>query len=49
MERIKEEQKNDPKLVKVMEKIREGQKSEFSIHEDGSLRFKRRVCVPDMP
>ena len=40
-------QLDDPKLVKLREKVSEGKAEGFTIHEDGSLRFKGRWCVPD--
>lgn len=30
----------------VKKDVEQGVKSEFSIHHDGLLRFKNRVCIP---
>lgn len=36
----------DPKLVKLKTQVQEDQAEGFFIHEDGSLRFKGRWCLP---
>lgn len=40
-------QKDDAKLVKIVEEVANGMKPNFTIHEDGGLYFKNRLCVPD--
>ena len=44
---IKIAQSNDPQLQKIRDLIKLGSQSEFCIHEDGSLRFGNRLCVPN--
>ncbi len=46
-EEIMARQMDEPKLVKLREQANEGKAEGFTIHEDGSLRFKGRWCVPD--
>ena len=46
VERIKLSQANDPYLKKIMDEVRSGKKSKFSIPVDGALRFGSRLCVP---
>ena len=47
VDRIREAQKDDPLLVKRLENVREGEESKFSLHKDGTIRFKDRLCVPN--
>ncbi|XP_041015054.1 uncharacterized protein LOC121257868 [Juglans microcarpa x Juglans regia] len=47
IDRIKHAQKEDSGLVRLVVEVKEGNKSEFSISEDGTLRFGSRLCVPD--
>ena len=47
IERIKIAQSNDPQLQKIRDLINLGSQSEFCIHEDGSLMFGNRLCVPN--
>ncbi|XP_077252491.1 uncharacterized protein LOC143891873 [Tasmannia lanceolata] len=47
LERIKTVQETDPKLCKIRSNLETRAESEFCNHEDGSLRFGNRVCVPD--
>ena len=47
VEIIKLSQADDPYLKKIMDEVRSGKKSEFSISEDGALRFGSRLCVPN--
>ena len=49
VEKIKSSQANDPHLKKMMDEVRSGKKSEFSISENGDLRFGSRFCVPNDP
>ncbi|XP_021751348.1 uncharacterized protein LOC110717016 [Chenopodium quinoa] len=43
---IRENQAGDVKLDGIREKIKQGKATDFKIHEDGSLRYKGRWCVP---
>ncbi|XP_056687157.1 uncharacterized protein [Spinacia oleracea] len=45
-EEIKESQAGDEYLEKIKEKMGQGKEVDFKIHDDGSLRFKGRWCVP---
>ena len=40
-------QKNDEELQKKVQMVREGDKTDFSVKEDGSLYFQNRLCVSD--
>ena len=40
-------QKKDEELQKKLQLIRDGDKTEFSEKEAGSLYFQNRLCVPD--
>nr|CAD1817208.1 unnamed protein product [Ananas comosus var. bracteatus] len=39
-------EQSDPHLLKVWAEIEQGKDRDFSIHTDGSLRFKGRWCMP---
>ena len=39
-------QKNDEEMQKKVQMVRDGDKTGFSIKEDGSLYFQDRLCVP---
>ena len=45
-EEILNSQDKDPKLVKIKDQARERKAEGFFVHEDGSLRFKGRWCLP---
>ena len=45
--RIKALQKNDLKLVQLMEDVKKGRKPDFVLSDDGVLRFRTRLCVLD--
>ena len=45
--RIKALQKNDLKLVQLMEKVKKDSKPNFVLSNDGILRFRTRLCVPN--
>ena len=45
--RIKALQKNDLNLVQLMEDVKKGSKPDFVLSDDGVLRFRTRLCVPD--
>ena len=46
IDRIKEGQAGDAKLQKFRAEVESGLRSNMVIHEDGSLRFGSRLCVP---
>ena len=39
--------KNDVKLQKKVQMVRDGDKTDFSVREAGSLYFQNRLCVPN--
>eukprot|EP00261_Vitis_vinifera_P040692 XP_019081935.1 PREDICTED: uncharacterized protein LOC109124301 [Vitis vinifera] len=45
--RIKTLQKNDSRLVQVMEEVKRGSKPDFVLSDDEILRFGIRLCVPN--
>ena len=45
--RIKALQKNDLNLVQVIEEVKNGSKPDFVLSDDGILRFRARLCVPN--
>ena len=45
---IREGQKSDLKLVDVMTLINQGKGGDFRIDENGIMRCRDRVCVPDV-
>ena len=49
IEKVKIAQSSDPQLQKIRDLINLGSQSKFCIHEDGSLRFGHRLCVPNDP
>ncbi|GAU16878.1 hypothetical protein TSUD_368270 [Trifolium subterraneum] len=49
LEKIRECQKEDEKLMKRVALVIEGQENDFKIDENGVVRFRGRVCVPDVP
>ena len=44
---IKARQKNDLNLVQPMEEVKKGSKPDFVLSNDGILRFRTRLCVPN--
>lgn len=46
VQKIKATQDGDPKLKKIRSEVKDGLRTDFLIHEDGSLRFGGRQCVP---
>ena len=46
VERIKAAQLGDPKIQRLRDQVSAGLRIDLVIHEDGSLRFGSRVCVP---
>ncbi|MCI59734.1 hypothetical protein A2U01_0080989, partial [Trifolium medium] len=49
LEEIKECQKRDKKLMEKLVLINEGREVNFGIDETGVVRYRGRVCVPDVP
>ena len=47
IERIIVAQNDDPQLMKIKNSVEAGVQSEFKIHDDGSLRFENRICIPN--
>ena len=47
MDRIKAAQGTDPRLLRIREQVVAGLHDDMIIHEDGSLRFGSRICVPE--
>ena len=45
--RIKALQKNDLNLVQCIEEVKNGSKPDFVLSDDGILRFRTRLCVPN--
>ena len=39
-------QENDPELWAIKQNIEKGNSLGFVVHEDGTLRFQNRVCMP---
>ncbi|GAU51023.1 hypothetical protein TSUD_411670 [Trifolium subterraneum] len=48
LEKIRECQKEDEKLMKRVALVIEGQENDFKMDENGVVRFRGRVCVPDV-
>ena len=44
--KIKSSQKDDPELVAIMDKVRKGDKYDFVLIDDDTLKFKNRLCIP---
>ena len=44
--KIKSSQKDDPELVAIIDKVRKGDKSDFLLMDDDTLKFKNRLCIP---
>ncbi|GAU51702.1 hypothetical protein TSUD_415130 [Trifolium subterraneum] len=49
LEKIRECQKEDEKLMKRVALVIEGQENDFKMDEDEIVKFRGRVCVPDVP
>ena len=45
-ERIQEVQPNDPKLMEIIEKVKQGKETPFILQDD-ALMLGNRICVPD--
>ena len=46
--RIKSSQNDDPELVAIMNKVRKGVNSDFVLMDDDTLKFKDRLCIPQV-
>ncbi|MCI13798.1 polynucleotidyl transferase ribonuclease H fold, partial [Trifolium medium] len=49
LEEVKGCQKRDKKLVEKLVLIKEGKEVDFGIDENGVVRYRRKVCVPNVP
>ena len=47
LNRVLEAQKKDEKIYAIIDQIRDGKETEFTLNENGVLCYKARVCVPD--
>ena len=47
LNRVLEEQNNDEKIAAIVNKNRVGNKTEFTVKDDGFLYYRDRVCVPN--
>ena len=45
--KTKAAQSGDPQLLKIMEQVCGGSRLDFNISNDGVLRFRNRLCVPN--
>ena len=48
LEKIKEDQFSDPYLSRVKEEVESGKRTDFTLSTEGILKFKDRLCVPDV-
>jgi len=48
VDKVKTGQLDDPEFVKIVQKVEEGATTNFTV-QNGILRFKDRLCVPDQP
>ena len=46
IDQIKVAQASDTELMKIKEEIAEGKRPDFLVSDDGTLRFRGRLCVP---
>ncbi|MCI58725.1 hypothetical protein A2U01_0079980, partial [Trifolium medium] len=49
LEEVVEKQKADTRLMKFKALIEKGKKLDIEIDENGVMRCRGRVCVPDVP
>ncbi|GAU10407.1 hypothetical protein TSUD_417730 [Trifolium subterraneum] len=49
LKKIRECQKEDEKLMKRVALVIDGRENDFKVDENGVVRFRGRVCVPDVP
>ena len=47
LNRVLEAQKKDEKISAIIDQIRDGKETEFTVNENGVLYYKDRVCVPN--
>lgn len=47
IDRIKSKHNEDPQLGKIREGVEAEKQENFSIHVDGSLRFRGQLCIPN--
>ena len=48
LEKIKENQFSDPYLSRLKEEVESGKRTDFALSTEGILKFKDRLCVPDV-
>ncbi|KAK6151813.1 hypothetical protein DH2020_014448 [Rehmannia glutinosa] len=48
IERIKQAQFRDDKLINIAEKVKQENSTSFVLNDDGSLTISNRLCVPDV-
>ncbi|KAL0407119.1 UNVERIFIED_CONTAM: hypothetical protein Slati_4025800, partial [Sesamum latifolium] len=48
VDQIKEAQTRDPFFLRMLERMKQGKKSNFSIRADGMVVNGERICVPDL-
>ncbi|MCI26795.1 hypothetical protein A2U01_0047992, partial [Trifolium medium] len=49
LKEVKECQKRYQRLMEKLVLIREGKEVDFGVYENGVIRYRGRVCVPDVP
>ncbi|MCI78794.1 hypothetical protein A2U01_0100065, partial [Trifolium medium] len=49
LEEVKDCQKRDKKLMEKSVLIGEGKEVDFRVDENGVIKYRGRVCVPDVP
>ncbi|MCI35659.1 hypothetical protein A2U01_0056880, partial [Trifolium medium] len=49
LEEVRECQKRDQKLMEKLVLVREGKENDFGVNENGVVRYRGRVCVPEVP
>lgn len=47
IDQIKVVQASDVEFVRIKGEVAEGKRSNFTVSNDGTLRFKKRLCVPN--
>ena len=47
IKKIKSSQVDDAQIVKIIGEVQEGKRLEFNMSNDGVLRFRNRLCVPN--
>ena len=47
LNRVLKAQKNDEKIVAIVNQSREGKETEFIVNEDGFVYYRYQVCVPN--